>query len=86
MSSRQQYHEQLWACFEAQDWPDKELVVVETYESTPSSFLAQKAKEDERFVHVAFQRDRHEDFSVGLKRDMTLHLASGEYVVNFDDD
>jgi hypothetical protein len=86
MSSRQRFHEQLWACFEAQDWPDKELIVVETYDSSPSAFLAQKAKEDSRFVHLTFHREAEQDFTVGLKRDMTLHLASGEFIVNFDDD
>lgn len=86
MSSRQHFHEMLWASFEAQTWKDKELVVVETYEDEPSAFLAQKAKEDPRLVHVCFKRSADEDFSVGLKRDMTLHLASGEFIVNFDDD
>lgn len=86
ISSRQHYHEQLWECFQAQDWPDKELVVVETYQTSPSAFLTEKAKECEQFVYVAIKRDLDEDFTVGLKRDMTLHLASGEYIVNFDDD
>jgi len=86
MSSRQHYHESLWACFEAQTWEDKELIVLETYEQTPSEFLRRKAEEDERFVHVCIQRKAGRDFTVGLKRNMTLHLASGEYIVNFDDD
>jgi len=86
MSSRQHYHEQLWACFEAQTWEDKELIVVETYEESPSEFLQLKAKEDRRLVHVCFKRPPGEDFSVGLKRNMTLHLASGQFIVNFDDD
>jgi len=33
-----------------------------------------------------FKRPPGEDFSVGLKRNMTLHLASGQFIVNFDDD
>eukprot|EP00928_Gymnodinium_smaydae_P061814 TRINITY_DN45801_c0_g1_i1.p1 TRINITY_DN45801_c0_g1~~TRINITY_DN45801_c0_g1_i1.p1 ORF type:complete len:485 (+),score=74.21 TRINITY_DN45801_c0_g1_i1:96-1550(+) len=86
MCSRQRYHEQLYLNFCAQTYPDKELIVLESYEDRPSSFLQQKAKEDHRLVHVCFQRSADEDFSVGLKRNMTLHLASGEYVVNFDDD
>lgn len=86
MSSRQHFHEQLWGCFEAQAWPDKELIVVETYVESPSAFLHQKAKEDRRLVHVSFKVDPEQDFTVGLKRDMTLHLASGEFVANFDDD
>lgn len=86
MSSRQRYHEQMWANFQAQQWPDKELIVVETYEEEPSEFLQLKAKEDSRFVLVSFRVPPAGDYSVGLKRDMTLHLASGEYIVNFDDD
>mmetsp|Transcript_60702 Transcript_60702/g.169690 ORF Transcript_60702/g.169690 Transcript_60702/m.169690 type:complete len:431 (-) Transcript_60702:93-1385(-) len=86
MSSRQRYHEQLWDCFVAQTWPDKELIVIESYEDQPSAYFRQKAKEDPRLVHVCFKRGPKEDFSVGLKRDMTLHLASGEFIVNFDDD
>eukprot|EP00927_Polykrikos_kofoidii_P011151 TRINITY_DN14704_c0_g1_i1.p1 TRINITY_DN14704_c0_g1~~TRINITY_DN14704_c0_g1_i1.p1 ORF type:complete len:519 (+),score=70.80 TRINITY_DN14704_c0_g1_i1:49-1557(+) len=86
MSSRQHYHQNLWRCFDAQTWPDKELVVVESYEEKPSIFLQAKAREDKRIVHVTMQRLPGQDFSVGLKRNMTLHLASGEFVVNFDDD
>jgi hypothetical protein len=86
MSRRKHFHEQLWASFEAQTWPDKELIVLETYTDEPSAFLRQKAKEDSRLVHVCIHREEDEDFSVGLKRDMTLHLASGEFIVNFDDD
>jgi len=86
MRSRQKYHEALWACFEAQTCQDKELVVLETYETSPSAFLQKKAKEDSRLLHVCIWVAPGEDFSVGLKRNMTLHLASGEYIVNFDDD
>ena len=31
---------------EAQDWEDKELIVVETYTHTPSAFLQQKASDE----------------------------------------
>jgi len=86
MSSRQHYHEQLWACFAAQTWQDKELIVVETYDDSPSEFLRRKAEEDSRILHVRFKRTAGNDFSVGLKRNMTSHLASGQFIVNFDDD
>jgi len=86
MSSRQHYHEQLWACFEAQTWEDKELIVVETYETSPSVFLQEMAKKDSRLIHISFRRPVGRDFSVGLKRNMTMHLASGSYIANFDDD
>merc|ERR1712151_534881 len=60
--------------------------VIESYEHTPSAFLAAKAKVDSRIVHITIQRAAGTDFTVGLKRNMTLHVASGEYIVNFDDD
>merc|ERR1712060_281178 len=41
---------------------------------------------DRRLVHITMQRAVGTDFTVGLKRNMTLHIASGEFVVNFDDD
>jgi len=86
MSSRQKYHEAMWASFEAQTVGDKELIVLESYEDKPSAFLQAKAKEDSRLVHICIKVPAEGDFSVGLKRNMTLHLASGEYIVNFDDD
>mmetsp|Transcript_67417 Transcript_67417/g.188110 ORF Transcript_67417/g.188110 Transcript_67417/m.188110 type:complete len:419 (-) Transcript_67417:577-1833(-) len=43
MASRQHYHENLWRCFDAQNWPDKELVVIETYEDVPSEYLRKKS-------------------------------------------
>lgn len=86
MASRQHYHENLWRCFDAQTWPDKELVVVETYEDAPSEYLVQKAKVDARIIHVKIKRPPGKDFTVGLKRNITLHIASGEFIVNFDDD
>ena len=85
-ASRCDFHEQLWACFEAQTWADKELVVVETFDDEPSQMLAALAAQDERLVHVALHRHAGEDFSVGLKRNICVHLASGEVCVNFDDD
>lgn len=88
MATRQHYHENLWRCFDAQTWLDKELVVIETYEegSAPSAFLQAKAKLDIRLVHIAIKVQPGKDFTVGLKRNMTLHMASGEFIVNFDDD
>jgi len=87
MSSRRRYHEALWESFVQQDWPDKELIVLESYEEEPSPFLVQKAKEDSRLVHVAIRIPAGmKDISVGMKRNITLLLASGQFVVNFDDD
>lgn len=84
--SRHKFHEQLYRCFDAQTWPDKELVIVETYTGSPSEFFAQKAQTDSRVVYVKFKRPVGNDFSIGLKRNVGTHLASGEVIASFDDD
>jgi len=86
LESRQKFHRTLWACFVAQEWPDKELVVVETYVDQPSEFLAQTAAKDPRLVYVRYKRERGADWSIGVKRNMCAHLATGEFIANFDDD
>eukprot|EP00930_Biecheleria_cincta_P017574 TRINITY_DN13928_c0_g1_i1.p1 TRINITY_DN13928_c0_g1~~TRINITY_DN13928_c0_g1_i1.p1 ORF type:complete len:898 (-),score=147.08 TRINITY_DN13928_c0_g1_i1:23-2716(-) len=83
---RHQFHEHLWRCFEAQEWKDKELVVVETYTSQSSPFFEQLARKDCRVTYVKFQVPAGKDWSIGLKRNIGAHLASGEYIANFDDD
>ena len=45
-ASRARFHPQLWQCFLDQSWPDKELVVVETYHDQPSEFFQHIARED----------------------------------------
>jgi len=80
---RAPFHERLWACFQAQTWPDKELVVVETCcDALASPFLAEQARSHEEVVHVSLQGN----FSIGLKRNIGILLASGATVVNYDDD
>jgi len=83
-ASRARFHPQLWQCFLDQAWPDKELVVVETYEKEPSSFF--RSISDPRLKYLAIKRPEGEDLSVGAKRNLTVLLASGQYCVNFDDD
>ncbi|CAE8593605.1 unnamed protein product, partial [Polarella glacialis] len=63
MASRQHYHENLWRCFDAQTWPDKELVIIETYQDEQSSYLREKAKVDRRIVHIAMKRAPGTDFT-----------------------
>lgn len=84
--ARQMFHEQLWSVFDAQTWPDKELIVVDTFSDKPSPFFSKKAEEDRRIVYAPFKVKRDDDLSIGLKRNMCTHLASGRYVANFDDD
>jgi len=87
VEGRQAYHEFLWYCFETQDWPNKELVVIETYLQTPSPFFTLKAQEDSRVIFLAFQLPSQDaDFSIGLKRNICIHLGTGQYVAHFDDD
>lgn len=80
--TRAHFHEQLWSCFTEQRWSDKELLIIETYTTTPSTCLAEKARRHENVIHISIQGD----LSIGLKRNIGLHLASGDVIVNFDDD
>jgi len=87
-ASRARFHEQLWQCFVDQSWPDKELVVVETYKKEkPSEVFTKllKAKE-KRLKYLGIQVDENDDLTVGAKRNMTVLMCSGQYCVNFDDD
>eukprot|EP00930_Biecheleria_cincta_P076322 TRINITY_DN63524_c0_g1_i1.p1 TRINITY_DN63524_c0_g1~~TRINITY_DN63524_c0_g1_i1.p1 ORF type:complete len:898 (-),score=147.89 TRINITY_DN63524_c0_g1_i1:18-2711(-) len=85
--SRHRFHELLWRCFEAQTWPDKELVVVETFQSSCSHFFLDLASKDARVKYVKFQiPPGSSDWSIGLKRNIGAHLATGEVIANFDDD
>ena len=85
-ASRARFHPQLWQCFVDQSWPDKELVVVETYHDEPSAFFQHIARVDSRLKYTAIKRPVGEDLTVGAKRNLTILLASGQYCVNFDDD
>lgn len=78
------FHAQLYSCFVAQRWPDKELVVIDTG-AHPSPFLSLRALEDERLVYRHF-RVMATEWSVGLKRNLAVHLASGAIIAHFDDD
>jgi len=84
--TRHKFHETLWQCFSVQAWPDKELVVVETYHNRASEFFQTLAKKDSRVVYIKFKRPRDEDWSIGTKRNIGAHVASGEFIANFDDD
>ena len=85
-ASRARFHPQLWQCFVDQSWPDKELVVVETYHDEPWAFFQSIALVDPRLKYFGIKRPVGEDLTVGAKRNATILLASGQYIVNFDDD
>mmetsp|Transcript_13345 Transcript_13345/g.30458 ORF Transcript_13345/g.30458 Transcript_13345/m.30458 type:complete len:473 (-) Transcript_13345:78-1496(-) len=118
--SRRGFHEFLVESFQAQDWPDKELVVIETYQSKPSELFTQLAKTDRRFVYIGFKRALSDtvaakkvsddsllgstgkvlkgqkvprkresllpDFTAGVKRNLAVQVATGEWIAHFDDD
>ena len=85
-ASRARLHPQLWQCFLDQTWKEKELVVVETYHDEPSAFFQRIAQQDSRLKYTAIKRPVGEDLTVGAKRNLTILLATGQYIVNFDDD
>ncbi|CAE7524054.1 unnamed protein product [Symbiodinium natans] len=81
-SRRSKFHPQLWECFAAQSWRDKELVVLETHQgrARPSEFFHSLGCEN--VVYVSLEGD----CSIGCKRNLGIFLASGQVIVNFDDD
>lgn len=86
IQSRQIFHQQLWRCFCQQTWPDKELIVIETYFDEPSQFLCELEKKDSRLIYLRFKVGSHSEVPIGAKRNIGNYVAQGRYVVNFDDD
>eukprot|EP00930_Biecheleria_cincta_P072724 TRINITY_DN60080_c0_g1_i1.p1 TRINITY_DN60080_c0_g1~~TRINITY_DN60080_c0_g1_i1.p1 ORF type:complete len:382 (+),score=63.05 TRINITY_DN60080_c0_g1_i1:46-1191(+) len=85
-SDRDRFHELLLWNFQCQHFDDKELVVVETYVDEPSSFLAGKAAWMSNMKLISLPRPPGEDLSIGTKRNLACHVASGELIAHFDDD
>jgi len=85
MESRHEFHKLLWACFVHQTWPNKELVVFETFRNKPSEFFVEMQRKDDRLVYVGLQITDH-DLTIGAKRNLCQYLASGTIAANFDDD
>mmetsp|Transcript_108563 Transcript_108563/g.306885 ORF Transcript_108563/g.306885 Transcript_108563/m.306885 type:complete len:512 (-) Transcript_108563:5-1540(-) len=89
---RQHFHSQVWACFVSQAWPEKELIVIETYSRRPSELFSSLETADERLLFLPFNTSCPPDFrtgtdlSIGAKRNIGQHVAVGDYIVNFDDD
>lgn len=55
---------------------------METRQAQPSRFLLEMASSHEELVFLSLSHD----FSIGLKRNICMHLASGSVICNFDDD
>lgn len=83
---RHRFHELLFWNFHCQAWDDKELIVVETYEEEPSSFLSGKAAWTSNMKVISLQRLPGDDLSIGVKRNIGVHAASGDLIAHFDDD
>jgi hypothetical protein len=64
--------------FLAQDWPDKELIVIDDGTEPSGDLLP----EDSRIRYVRLER-RH---SLGAKRNLACQAASGSVIVHWDDD
>lgn len=97
---RHAFHPLLYECFCAQTHEAKELVVIDSG-LRPSQFLLDRSREDPRLIYRFFNNEapRHhgnwdqagmlssrEVWSLGLKRNLACHLASGVVIAHFDDD
>lgn len=76
--NRRRFVEQAIGCFMAQDWPNRELVIVDDGDPVrdliPSSPMFS-------YVHLG---DVHR--TIGAKRNIACGMARGEYVCHWDDD
>lgn len=86
VEDRQLFHEQIWKCFSNQTWPDKEMIVVETYKTKASPVFKRVAAEDRRLIYIGFRVARDSDLSIGSKRNIAMYCADGDYLASFDDD
>jgi glycosyltransferase involved in cell wall biosynthesis len=66
-------------CYLSQDWPDKELVVIEDGAETAGGLVKQLVP-DAVYIHLA------EKHRIGTKRNLACRASSGEVICHFDDD
>ena len=92
-ASRARFHPQLWQCFVDRSWPDKELVVVETYHGfiMVSLYNLRPFFKALRWWTLVWNTLGSNVQSVRTSQwvpsqNLTILLASGQYCVNFDDD
>ena len=69
----------LYAAFQAQTWPHKELIVLDD-SPEPSDFMRSLTDDRVKYVHEP------ERMPVGLKRNRLAEMATGELIAHFDDD
>lgn len=77
--NRHRFVEQAVACFRMQDWPDRELVIVDDGE--PVGHLVDGTPRV-TYVHLGDRARR----TIGEKRNFACQLARGEVIVHWDDD
>jgi glycosyltransferase involved in cell wall biosynthesis len=71
------------ACFHAQTWPNKELIVVDDGEEDYAPVLAPYQR-DHRILYHRLPPDPNR--TLGAARNISLDLASGDYCAQWDDD
>lgn len=80
MHDRFKFHSQLFLCYRAQTYVDKELIVIDSGRA-PSPFFEEHLSPDVKYIHI------HEQLSAGEKRNLAIREHStGEMIANFDDD
>lgn len=69
-------------CFIDQTYPNKELVIVDDGEEDYSSILADVPVDQVKYIKL----EKEPDFVLGKLRNKSLEFATGEYLIQWDDD
>lgn len=76
-------HEDLYACFDSQTWPNKELLVFDG-SKRPSPFFS--GLHDPRVSYTHEDRPKGEVTRIGAERNALLEQAQGSFIAHLDDD
>jgi len=82
MERRHEYHETLYNCFNAQTWPRKQLIVIDSG-FKPSPFFS--TLEDTRVIYI-LREGEDTAGTLGEKRNAAIERADGDVIAHFDDD
>lgn len=69
-------------CFLNQSYPNKELVIIDDGDEDYSSILKEVPKNELKYIKLK----KKPDFVLGKLRNLSLNEASGEYLIQWDDD
>lgn len=69
-------------CFSDQIYPNKELVIIDDGEEDYGNVLNEFTKLDIKYIKI----DKEEEYTLGYLRNCSLNYASGDYIVQWDDD